>query len=80
MNVFGGYECHGISDGLRILTFASGKASTSLWDPCNNVGKTAVVDGLRALLTTAEEAPSEVDAYDLHASGGSAATRRLFIL
>ena len=44
----------------------------------NNVGKTAVVDGLRALLTTAEEGALRVDAYDLHASGGHAATEITF--
>ena len=36
----------------------------------NNVGKTAVVDGLRALLTTTEEGALRVDSYDLHAAGG----------
>lgn len=44
----------------------------------NNVGKTAVVDGLRALLTTAEEGALRVDAYDLHTSGGHAATESTF--
>lgn len=34
----------------------------------NNVGKTAVVDGLRALLTTTEEGALWVDSYDLHQS------------
>jgi putative ATP-dependent endonuclease of OLD family len=37
----------------------------------NNVGKTAVVDALRALLTTSEEGSLRVDGYDLHASAGA---------
>lgn len=37
----------------------------------NNVGKTAVVDALRALLTTSEEGSLRVDGYDRHASAGS---------
>lgn len=44
----------------------------------NNVGKTAVVDGLRALLTTAEEGALRVDTYDLHALGGHVATEITF--
>jgi putative ATP-dependent endonuclease of OLD family len=44
----------------------------------NNVGKTAVVDGLRALLTTSEEGALRVDAYDLHSSAGSTATEITF--
>lgn len=39
----------------------------------NNVGKTAVVDGLRALLTTTEEGALWVDSYDLHVSAGTVA-------
>lgn len=44
----------------------------------NNVGKTAVVDGLRALLTTAEEGSLRVDAYDLHRSAEHTATEITF--
>lgn len=44
----------------------------------NNVGKTAIVDGLRALLTTAEEGSLRVDAYDLHASDGHVASEITF--
>lgn len=36
----------------------------------NNAGKTAVVDALRALLTTGEEGPLRVDESDLHVDSG----------
>ena len=40
----------------------------------NNVGKTAVIDGMRALLTSAEEGSLRVDSYDLHTSGEISST------
>ena len=36
----------------------------------NNVGKTAVVDALRALLSTTDDDSLRVDEYDLHESSG----------
>jgi putative ATP-dependent endonuclease of OLD family len=44
----------------------------------NNVGKTAVVDALRALLATSEEGSFRVDEYDLHTSSGGAASEISF--
>lgn len=45
----------------------------------NNVGKTAIVDALRALLSTADEGPIRVDEYDLHVnSAGAKATQITF--
>lgn len=45
----------------------------------NNAGKTAVIDGLRALLTTTEEGTLRLDETDLHlASDGTRATEILF--
>lgn len=45
----------------------------------NNAGKTAVIDGLRALLTTTEEGTLRLDETDLHlASDGIRATEILF--
>lgn len=44
----------------------------------NNVGKTAVVDGLRALLTTSEDGALRVDSFDLHSSHGSTSTEITF--
>ena len=45
----------------------------------NNAGKTAVIDGLRALLTTTEEGTLRLDETDLHlAADGTRATEILF--
>jgi putative ATP-dependent endonuclease of OLD family len=44
----------------------------------NNVGKTAVVDALRALLTTSEEGSLRVDEYDLHTSAAGKASEITF--
>lgn len=46
----------------------------------NNVGKTAVMDALRALLSTASDQPLRLDEYDLHVdSSGSRASAITFI-
>lgn len=44
----------------------------------NNVGKTAVVDALRALLTTSEEGSLRVDEYDLHTSASGVSSEITF--
>lgn len=45
----------------------------------NNVGKTAVMDALRALLSTSSEGPPRIDEYDLHVdTSGNRATAITF--
>ncbi len=47
------------------------KAGLNILVGPNNVGKTAVVDALRALLSTSDDSPLRVDEYDLHSTAGT---------
>jgi len=71
---------------VRIEGFRKVKAAEMLFRPGlnivvgeNNAGKTAVIDALRALLSTAEEGTLRLDETDLHqADDGTRATEALF--